>query len=237
MKRTLPIVALSSLLALAPAAASAAAGQPEIVNTQWGRAVPRGDFQRSYNDGYQRGTREGERDARSVRPRDYRRHDAFRRGNAGWGSGRGSEDAFRRGFAEGYLAGYDQSRGSRGGWGRPGYPDPGYPGGRYPQGGYGYPDDGYGYPGGGYGHPGGDYGYRGGYGYSPAAQRGYEDGLRDGRNDARDNDRYEPTRKKKYRDGDDGYNNRHGSRDRYKMEYRDAFRQGYDQGYREGRWR
>lgn len=223
MKRTVPIVALASILALAPAAASAAR-QPEIVSAQWGRAVPRGDAQRSYNDGYQRGAREGERDARSGRPRDYRRHDEFRRGSSGWGNGRGAEDAFRRGFAEGYLAGYDQSRG-RGGWGRQTYPEYGYPGGRYPQGGA------YGYPGGGYGYPGG------GYGYSPAAQRGYQDGLRDGRNDARDNDRYEPTRKKKYRDGDDGYNNRYGSRDQYKMEYRDAFRQGYDQGYREGRWR
>lgn len=224
MKRTLPIVTLASLLAFGPTVASATA-QPEIVQAQWGRAIPRDDFQRSYNDGYQRGAREGERDARTGRPRDYRRHDEFRRGSAGWGGwtrGNGSEEAFRRGFAEGYLAGYDQFRGSRGGgwggWGRPGFPDGGYgyPGGRDPRGGYGYP---------------------GGYGYSPAAQRGYEDGLRDGRNDARDNDRYEPTRKKKYREGDEGYNGRFGSREQYKVEYRDAFRQGYDQGYREGRWR
>jgi len=226
MRRTFSIVALASLLTVAPSLASAAP-QPDIVHAQWGRAVPRDDFQRSYNDGYQRGVREGERDARTGRARDYRRHDEFRRGNSGWGgwgNGRGMEDAFRRGFAEGYLAGYDQMRGGRGGWGRPGYPDYGYPGNGYPQGGYGYPGGGYGYPG-------------GGYGYSPAAQRGYEDGLRDGRNDARDNDRYEPTRKKKYREGDEGYSSRFGSRDQYKAEYRDAFRQGYDQGYREGRWR
>ena len=36
------------------------------------------------------------------------------------------------------------------------------------------------------------------------------------RSDARDNDRYEPTRKKKYREGDDGYNSRYGSRDQYR---------------------
>ncbi|HTV03101.1 MAG TPA: hypothetical protein VMF13_21310 [Luteitalea sp.] len=220
MKKTLPIVALASLLTFG--AAVAAEAQPVVSTVQWGRAIPRDDFQRAYNQGFNQGAREGERDARSGRRREYRDNASFRRGSPGWGNNNRSDDAFRRGFAEGYLQGYDRFRGSYGGYGRnDGY---GYP--QYPQGGYGYPNGGGYYPNG------------GNRGYSPAAQRGFEDGLRDGRNDARDNDRYEPTRKKKYRDGDDGYNNRYGSRDQYKYEYRQAFQQGYDQGYRqEGRWR
>jgi|SRR5690606_7592721 hypothetical protein len=76
-----------------------------------------------------------------------------------------------------------------------------------------------------------------GHGYSPAAQRGFEAGYREGLKAARSNDRYDPRREKKYRQGDDGYNRRYGSRDRYKQEYRAAFEAGYNRGYREGRWR
>ena len=186
MTKTFPIVALASLLATGLAAPAAA--QPAVSTVQWGRAVPRGDFQRAYDQGFSRGVREGERDARSGRRRDHRDSDSFRRGSRGWGNSGAMDDAYRRGFAEGYQRGYDRNRG-------------GYRGAYdYPRGGYGYPGNGGYYPDGG----------RDGY-YSPAAQRGFEDGLRDGRNDARDSDRYEPTRKKKYRDGDDGYDKRYGS--------------------------
>lgn len=220
MTRTFPILTIASLLTIGtPLVASS---QPVLTNAQWGRSSQGGDYQRLYDNGYRTGMREGERDARSGRRRDYRQSDAFRRGSNGWGwgnSGNG-DDIFRRGFAEGYSAGYDRYRQSAGRYGRP----------DYPSGGYGYPNDGYRSQGGS-GYPGG------GYVQSPAAQRGFQDGLRDGSNDARDNDRYEPTRKKKYREGDEGYNSRYGSRDQYKYEYRQSFQQGYDRGYREGRYR
>jgi hypothetical protein len=67
---------------------------------------------------------------------------------------------------------------------------------------------------------------------SPAAQNGYRDGLEQGRNDARDHDRYDPVRAKRYREGDHDYHDRYGSRDAYTREYRAAFQQGYDEGYR-----
>jgi len=232
MTRTLSIASLSLLVALgAPVALSA---QPAIVLAQWGS---NNSYQRSYDDGYRSGLREGERDARAARRPDYRLHDEYRRGsnggnwnNSGW-NGQASGDVFRRGFAEGYTSGYQRFSRS---YGRQTYPDYGdaY---RYPGSGYGrsqypqYPQ----YPQGqgGYGYPGS------GYGGSPAGQRGFEDGYRAGRDDARDNDRYETTRKKDYRDGDDGYNSRYGPREQYRAEYRQAFQQGYDRGYREGRYR
>ena len=73
----------------------------------------------------------------------------------------------------------------------------------------------------------------GGYGAyrSVAAQNGYRDGIDAGRNDARNRERFDPVRAKRYREGDHDYNDRYGSRDEYRREYRAAFEQGYREGY------
>ena len=39
-------------------------------------------------------------------------------------------------------------------------------------------------------------------------------------------------RHSRYRAADNGYNNRYGSSDHYKLAYRDGFESGYEQGYR-----
>lgn len=67
---------------------------------------------------------------------------------------------------------------------------------------------------------------------SVAARNGYRDGFDAGRGDARDRERFDPIRAKRYREGDRGYDNRYGSRDEYKRDYRAAFQRGYDEGYR-----
>lgn len=64
---------------------------------------------------------------------------------------------------------------------------------------------------------------------------GYRDGLAKGREDARDRDSFDPVRHRWYRNGDRGYTNRYGSRDRYKLVYRDGFEAGYRDGYRSAR--
>ena len=61
---------------------------------------------------------------------------------------------------------------------------------------------------------------------------GYRDGLEKGREDARDNDSYDPVRHGWYRSGDRGYNSRYGTKDSYKLTYRDGFDAGYEEGYR-----
>jgi hypothetical protein len=72
------------------------------------------------------------------------------------------------------------------------------------------------------------------YGYnSVAIQNGERDGYEKGREDARDNDSYDPVRHSWYRSGDRGYNNRYGTRDDYKLVYREGFESGYERGYRE----
>lgn len=90
-----------------------------------------------------------------------------------------------------------------------------------------------------YGYPPG-YGTRdprlgGGYGYgylAPAFDKGYQDGVEKGREDARDRDSYDPVRHRWYRSADRGYDRRYGPKDAYKNVYREGFQAGYDDSYR-----
>jgi hypothetical protein len=63
-------------------------------------------------------------------------------------------------------------------------------------------------------------------------RNGYDDGLEKGREDARDNDSFDPVRHSRYRSADRGYQSRYGTRDSYKLYYRDGFEAGYEDGYR-----
>ena len=161
---------------------------------------------RAYDYGYREGLQEGQNDARRGRDFSYARHDEYRDGDHGYRRNEGDREYYRRSYRQGFQTGYTEAfnRNARGGYGRDqrGYPTA-YP--NYPQG-------------------------RVGYG-SPAAQNGYRDGIDAGRNDARDRERFDPVRAKRYRDGDHDYENRYGSRDEYKREYRAAFEQGYREGY------
>ena len=121
---------------------------------------------------------------------------------------RADSRAFREGFERGYAEAY-----RRGGYvGRGSY---GWYGGR------------------------GDGGYRVGerdvYA-NPATAAGFEDGYRQGREDGRNGDRFDPVRAKRYREGDRGYDRRYGTREQWKAAYRQGFRAGYERGYREGRY-
>lgn len=67
---------------------------------------------------------------------------------------------------------------------------------------------------------------------TPAFQTGYRDGLAKGREDADDNDRYDPNRHSWYRSATRGYENEYGSRGEYQTRYREGFEAGYAEGYR-----
>lgn len=67
---------------------------------------------------------------------------------------------------------------------------------------------------------------------TPAFQNGYRDGLTKGREDADDNDRYDPNRHGWYRSATRGYENEYGTRSQYQARYRDGFEAGYAEGYR-----
>jgi hypothetical protein len=64
-----------------------------------------------------------------------------------------------------------------------------------------------------------------------AYDNGFRDGLEKGREDAQDNDSFDPVRHSRYRAGDRGYEERYGTKEQYKLTYRDGFEAGYEQGY------
>jgi hypothetical protein len=149
----------------------------------------------------------GYREGVRAGERDLRSRDRFDyRDERAWQ--RAGSRSFREGFERGYAVAY-RSRGSYGRDDRDGRDDR-------------------------YGRDGRD----GRYGRAidnPAASAGYEDGYRQGVDDARDGDRSDPVRARHYREGDRGYDRRYGSRDEWKRVYREAFLSGYQRGYREGR--
>jgi len=78
----------------------------------------------------------------------------------------------------------------------------------------------------------GGYGRNGGYGngiYQIAQQNGYNDGYRKGQEDARERHN-NPTGTELYKDGDNGYDRRMGSKDQYRAVYRQAFLRGFNEG-------
>ncbi len=209
-KQYFPALMLAVGVAMAaPACAAQTYGYGR--NGGYGRELER----RAYENGLREGVQQGQNDARRGRDYSYQRHDEYRDADRGFRRSDGDLNMYRRSFRQGFQTGYSESynRYARsGGYGR----DP------RGNGSYGYPGT---YPNnGGYGTN------RGGYG-SAAAQTGYRDGLEAGREDARDRNRFDPVRAKRYREGDHDYNSRYGAREDYKREYRSAFEQGYREGY------
>jgi hypothetical protein len=74
---------------------------------------------------------------------------------------------------------------------------------------------------------------RGGYGnaYRIAQDRGYQDGLNTGANDARRGQNYDPQRSHYYRNATYGYDSSYGNREAYKQAYRSGFVSGYREGF------
>jgi hypothetical protein len=213
--RYLPMLTLTAAVAIA---------SPACAAQVYGSGYPRGGVynrdldRRAYDNGFREGAEEGQNDARHNRDFSPQRHDEYRDADDGYRRGDGDREYYRRSYRQGFEAGYRESysRNTRGGRDDRGWRDergvvppvviaPSYP-----------PNSGYG-------------SYR-----SIAADNGYRDGIDAGRNDARDRERFDPVRAKRYREGDHDYNDRYGSRDDYKREYRSWFERGYRDGY-EGR--
>ena len=76
------------------------------------------------------------------------------------------------------------------------------------------------------------YGYNS---YGPAAdiarKYGYQDGLNDGADAAREGDRYHPQNSGDWQKGTNGYESRYGSKGAYKQAYRQAYMEGYNAAY------
>jgi hypothetical protein len=184
-----------------------------LAGPQWGAVVQWGSRPQTniaYNEGYVRGSRAGNEDARRGNRYQFNDESDYRDADHGYRSEFGPREAYRiqyrRGFEAGYNAGYRSIRP----YDRPG------PGGRYST-------------------PGNrSYNYPGRYGrLDLAAQQGFNDGYEAGFDDARDRRRFDPISESRYRNGDRGYQSSYGPRELYKANYRDAFRDGYEEGFRD----
>jgi hypothetical protein len=165
----------------------AAAAEP-----QWGIPRPQGSngtygTQTAYNEGYTRGVRAGDNDARRGDPFQYVDESDYRRGDAGYQSQYGSRDRyrdeFRRGYVTGYRDGFERiSYGGYGGYGVPGTQTgnlPPWSNGRGRAVGRGDRND-------------------------LASTNGFNDGYEQGLNDGRDRHRNDPYAESRFRDGDRG---------------------------------
>jgi len=214
-------LAVITLFAMAAPAAAAEA------RDQWGSAAR---VAPAYNEGYTRGVRAGDEDSRRRESFNFTDESDYRRGDAGYRREYGSvdryRDDFRRGFADGYRAGYGRN-------GQPGYP--GSPTDRYPtdprnDGRVGPPP----WSNGRGNAPWDGRDARGDQWRNPGFQNGVNDGYEAGLKDARARRRYDPISEGRYRGADHGYERRYGSKDAYKIDYRQGFKLGYDEGYRDG---
>lgn len=194
-----------------------------LAGPQWGVVVQWGSRQQvnvAYNEGYARGSRAGEIDARRGNRFQFNDENDYHNADYGYrpefGNRNGYRAEYRRGYEAGYESGYRSNTWGRGGRGNDGrYGIPGGRGSNLP------------------GRPGAP-GYGRGYGrYDLASQQGFNDGYEAGFDDARDGRRYDPISEPRYRNGDREYHPSYGSRELYKANYRDAFRTGYEEGFAE----
>ena len=66
---------------------------------------------------------------------------------------------------------------------------------------------------------------------SVAERNGFAAGLREGREDAARNERFNFQDESEYRDATSGYRDSYGNREFYRRNFREGFRRGYEQGY------
>lgn len=178
----------------------------------------------AYEEGYRRGIREGEKDARQGDRFSYHDEREFQRADRGYHRSFGDRERYRQVFRDGYATGYSDgfgrlARSNRNYGPYQNGPRPNAQRGPYAYGGTidnRYPRSGY---------------------YGQAFDNGARDGFEKGREDARKNRSFDPVRHSWYREGDRHYENRYGSRQEYKNVYRQGFQQGYEQGFRDGRYR
>jgi hypothetical protein len=168
--------------------------------------------QLAYQNGYRQGLDRGQKDARAGRALDYTRQRAYRQGDSGYKRQHGDREAYRHVFRDGYVSGYANGYRANTIAGYRGAVPRAVPRSPYPAQGR-YPDP------------------RSRQYYDAAYEAGYSDGYAIGLRDGRSGSRFDLARHGRYRSADRGYNNRYGSKDRYRNLYRDGFRTAYQAGY------
>jgi len=159
--------------------------------------------QYGYQNGYRDGLKKGNHEGRERDPLDYQTPD-WRKATHGYKNWMGSVDIYRRGYQEGYSAGF-----------RNGYQEIAGPR-------YGFRDS--------YGR---EYYDAGNYGRNNSVrnigyQFGYGDGSTVAREDIEKRKPYNPNPRGKYDDRDHGYRREFGNKDEYKAQYTAGYIAGYE---------
>jgi hypothetical protein len=175
--------------------------------------------QTALNAGYNEGIRAGNNDRQNGRHSDYRDFDVYQRATKDYSSRLGDRELYRRYFREAFENGYnadDYGQNSRGrddrdrNWNRNGNGD------RNRRGRNG--DE--------YGNYGGSFQLR-----QTALNAGYNEGLKEGRNDRKKNRHTDYRDFKAYQKATNDYSAKLGDRELYRRYFVAAFENGYDAGY------
>ena len=162
-----------------------------------------------YRRGFEDGVRNGQSDVQHGKRKDPAKSENYEDA-PGYNSSYGDKGQWRQQYRQGYLAGYERSRGEswdgrNGGAAEPGrYSDPDRP--QY----------------GGYGDQSAS---------DPAYQHGYQDGMMDGQTDIRKNRRMSDITKSDHFSDAPGYQSSYGSKDQWKIVYRQGYSTGYQQAF------
>jgi hypothetical protein len=169
--------------------------------------------QTALNAGYNEGSKEGRKDRDKRRYSDFQDFDSYRNATKDYSSKLGDRDLYQRYFRMAFESGYDTENARPGGQGnsRPGNWDRNNRRGR-------------------------DWDRYGTYGGSfelrqTALNAGYNEGIKQGRNDGKKGRRKSYRDYSSYQKGTDDYSSKLGDKELYRRYYREGFENGYEDGY------
>ena len=172
--------------------------------------------QTALNAGYNEGSKEGRKDREKRKYSDFRDFDSYKKADKDYSSKLGDRDLYQRYFRMAFESGYDTENPRPGGSGRD----------DYRRGDYDRNN-----------RRGRDWDRYGSYGGSSelrqtALNAGYNEGIKEGRNDAKKGRRHSFRDFSSYQKATDDYSSKLGDKELYRRYYREGFENGYEDGFR-----
>jgi hypothetical protein len=174
--------------------------------------------QTALNAGYNDGVREGANTSRNTRSANFQLSDSYRRAMNGYNRSLGDRELYRRYYREAFESGYNNPNQNNSRDNRDFNNNNGNNGNNGNQTRHGRNWDGY-------KNYGGSFELR-----QTALNAGYNEGIKQGRNDRNNRNRADYRDQNNYRRATQDYSSKLGDRTLYQRYYRDAFGNGYDDG-------
>jgi hypothetical protein len=167
--------------------------------------------QTALNAGYNEGSKEGRKDRDKRRYSDFQQFESYRSATKDYSSKLGDRELYQRYFRMAFESGYDTENPRPGGSNRPGNWD------RNNRRGRNWDR---------YGSYGGSFELR-----QTALNAGYNEGIKQGRNDAKKGRRRSYRDFSAYQKATDDYSSKLGDKELYRRYYREGFENGYEDGF------